>query len=234
MKSEYAGRRWSRGQPWRSPTPQRRRASARRVRYPPSCPAASHPERDQRGLGSPHRAAGGDRVVRRRHPQRRRVSEALRGGEAAARAFAAGVRDAKRAPGPRRGRAAQHLLRLLRRRRLLHRQWAMLGRFRGRGRVRHRGTLRSARPGVVSGRNRAAMGSFAASSFPGDDYAWVRTNADWTGKPAVNTYQGAAVAVRGSSEARIGARSAVPDRPPVGAAATSWPRTRRCATWKAW
>lgn len=132
------------------------------------------------------------------------VIEALRGGEAAARAFAAGVRDAD-----------------ARQVRVVDERPSTFYDFSG-GDAYYIGNGRCSvgfavaggfvtaghcgRPGqAVSGRNRAAMGSFAASSFPGDDYAWVRTNADWTGKPAVNTYQGAAVAVRGSSEAPIGA-----------------------------
>ncbi|MEU6410367.1 ricin-type beta-trefoil lectin domain protein [Microbispora sp. NPDC046933] len=55
------------------------------------------------------------------------------------------------------------------------------------------------------GYNNVAQGAFAASSFPGDDYAWVRTNGDWTPRPWVNNYGGGTVAVAGSQEAPIGA-----------------------------
>ena len=48
------------------------------------------------------------------------------------------------------------------------------------------------------GYNNAAQGTFVASSFPGDDYAWVRTNADWTPRPWVNDYGGGTVAVAGT------------------------------------
>lgn len=58
---------------------------------------------------------------------------------------------------------------------------------------------------AVTGRNGVAMGTFAGLSFPGNDYAWVRTNSNWTGIGAVNRYNGTAVAVRGSTEAAIGA-----------------------------
>ncbi|SDY39515.1 streptogrisin C [Micromonospora pattaloongensis] len=58
---------------------------------------------------------------------------------------------------------------------------------------------------AVSGSNRVAMGSFAGSSFPGNDYAWVRTNSSWVGQGSVNQYNGYAVAVKGSSEAAVGA-----------------------------
>ncbi|MFT7839562.1 alpha-lytic protease prodomain-containing protein [Saccharothrix sp. BKS2] len=47
-------------------------------------------------------------------------------------------------------------------------------------------------------------GSVVASSFPGNDYAWVRTAAGNTGRPLVNRYPGT-VPVRGSTEAAVGA-----------------------------
>jgi streptogrisin C len=59
---------------------------------------------------------------------------------------------------------------------------------------------------AVSGYNRVAAGTFAASVFPGNDYAHVRTNANWTPRPWVNRYGGANVIVRGSSEAAVGAQ----------------------------
>ncbi|GAA1275751.1 alpha-lytic protease prodomain-containing protein [Saccharothrix xinjiangensis] len=55
------------------------------------------------------------------------------------------------------------------------------------------------------GHNNVAQGTFAGSSFPENDYAWVRTNANWTPTPYVNNYSGGSVAVAGSQEAGIGA-----------------------------
>jgi streptogrisin C len=54
------------------------------------------------------------------------------------------------------------------------------------------------------GYNNVAQGTFAGSSFPGNDYAWVRTNGNWTGQPWVNNYSGGNVTVAGSQEAAIG------------------------------
>uniref|UniRef100_UPI003F537830 S1 family peptidase n=1 Tax=Streptosporangium sp. V21-05 TaxID=3446115 RepID=UPI003F537830 len=48
------------------------------------------------------------------------------------------------------------------------------------------------------GYNNVAQGTFAGSSFPGNDYAWVRTNGNWTPRPWVNNYGGGNVAVAGS------------------------------------
>ncbi|ROP38580.1 alpha-lytic protease prodomain-containing protein [Saccharothrix texasensis] len=47
-------------------------------------------------------------------------------------------------------------------------------------------------------------GTFAGSSFPGNDYAWVRTAAGNTGRGLVNRYPGT-VPVAGSTEAPVGA-----------------------------
>ncbi|WP_344939807.1 ricin-type beta-trefoil lectin domain protein [Actinomadura miaoliensis] len=55
------------------------------------------------------------------------------------------------------------------------------------------------------GYNNVGQGTFAGSSFPGNDYAWVRTNGDWTPRPWVNDYGGGNVAVAGSQEAPVGA-----------------------------
>ncbi|WNV82957.1 ricin-type beta-trefoil lectin domain protein [Umezawaea sp. Da 62-37] len=55
------------------------------------------------------------------------------------------------------------------------------------------------------GYNNVDQGTFAGSSFPGNDYAWVRTNSNWTPTPYVNDYAGGSVAVSGSQEAGIGA-----------------------------
>ena len=57
----------------------------------------------------------------------------------------------------------------------------------------------------VSGYNRVAQGTFAGSSFPGNDYAWVRTNSNWTSRPWVNRYNGTNVTVTGSQQAAVGA-----------------------------
>jgi streptogrisin C len=54
------------------------------------------------------------------------------------------------------------------------------------------------------GYNNVAQGTFAGSSFPGNDYGWVRTNGNWTPQPWVNNYGGGNVTVAGSAEAAIG------------------------------
>jgi streptogrisin C len=59
---------------------------------------------------------------------------------------------------------------------------------------------------ATQGFNRVAQGTFQASTFPGNDYAWVRTNANWTSRPWVNHYGGANVIVKGSTEAAVGAQ----------------------------
>ncbi|GAA4235655.1 streptogrisin C [Streptosporangium album] len=55
------------------------------------------------------------------------------------------------------------------------------------------------------GYNNVSQGTFVDSSFPGNDYAWVRTNGDWTPRPWVNNYGGGNVSVAGSQEAPVGA-----------------------------
>ncbi|MDM4719281.1 S1 family peptidase [Micromonospora sp. WMMA1363] len=57
----------------------------------------------------------------------------------------------------------------------------------------------------TQGYNQVAQGTFQGSSFPGDDYAWVATNSNWTPQPWVNDYSGGTVTVAGSTEAAIGA-----------------------------
>lgn len=57
----------------------------------------------------------------------------------------------------------------------------------------------------VTGSDRSAMGTFQASSFPGNDYAWVKTNSAWTTTAKVNRYGGDDVIVSGSTEAAVGA-----------------------------
>ncbi|SCL35794.1 streptogrisin C [Micromonospora nigra] len=65
----------------------------------------------------------------------------------------------------------------------------------------HCGTVGTA----TQGYNRVAQGTFQGSSFPGNDYAWVSTNSNWTPQPWVNNYAGGNVTVAGSTEAAIGA-----------------------------
>ncbi|NNH08007.1 S1 family peptidase [Cellulomonas fimi] len=48
-------------------------------------------------------------------------------------------------------------------------------------------------------------GTFAGSSFPGNDYAWVRVASGNTPVGAVNNYSGGTVAVAGSTQAAVGA-----------------------------
>jgi streptogrisin C len=55
------------------------------------------------------------------------------------------------------------------------------------------------------GAGRVAQGTFAGSSFPVNDYAWVRTNADWTTLGVVYDYAGGTVPVAGSTVAPVGA-----------------------------
>lgn len=57
----------------------------------------------------------------------------------------------------------------------------------------------------TSGYNQVAQGTFQGSSFPGNDYAWVAVNANWTPQPWVNNYSGGNVTVAGSTEAAVGA-----------------------------
>jgi streptogrisin C len=57
---------------------------------------------------------------------------------------------------------------------------------------------------ATTGYNRVAQGTFAGSSFPGNDYAWVRTNSNWTPRPWVYR-SGTNVTVTGSTSAAVGA-----------------------------
>ncbi|MET8908454.1 S1 family peptidase [Micromonospora sp. NPDC004551] len=62
------------------------------------------------------------------------------------------------------------------------------------------------RPGDrTAGANRVAQGTFAASSFPGDDWAVVEVNGQWTPQGVVNDFNGGTVPVNGSTEAPVGA-----------------------------
>jgi streptogrisin C len=58
---------------------------------------------------------------------------------------------------------------------------------------------------ATQGFNQVAQGTFRGSSFPGNDYAWVQTNSNWTPQPWVNNYAGGNVTVAGSTEAAVGA-----------------------------
>ncbi|MBD3916349.1 S1 family peptidase [Nocardioides hwasunensis] len=49
-----------------------------------------------------------------------------------------------------------------------------------------------------------AQGVFEGSSFPDNDYAFVRTNGNWVSQPWVYNYDGAAVLVFGSQDAAVG------------------------------
>ncbi|MBW4705494.1 MULTISPECIES: S1 family peptidase [unclassified Micromonospora] len=57
----------------------------------------------------------------------------------------------------------------------------------------------------TTGFNQAQQGVFAASSFPGDDWAVVRTNGQWTPQGVVNDFNGGVVPVNGSTEMPAGA-----------------------------
>jgi streptogrisin C len=57
----------------------------------------------------------------------------------------------------------------------------------------------------TTGTNRTAQGTFQGSSFPGNDYSWVKVNSNWTPRGVVNRYNGGTVPVRGSQEASVGA-----------------------------
>ncbi|GAA3774298.1 hypothetical protein GCM10022225_72500 [Plantactinospora mayteni] len=59
--------------------------------------------------------------------------------------------------------------------------------------------------GATTSGSGVAQGTFRGSSFPGDDYAWVQTNANWVSRPWVNNYSGGTVNVAGSQEAAVGA-----------------------------
>ncbi|TWV46030.1 S1 family peptidase [Streptomyces misionensis] len=54
---------------------------------------------------------------------------------------------------------------------------------------------------TTTGSDRSAQGTFQASVFPGNDMAWVATNANWTATPYVN---GSSQQVAGSVQATVG------------------------------
>lgn len=58
--------------------------------------------------------------------------------------------------------------------------------------------------GALAGSNGVAMGSWGGFTFPGNDYAWVRTNSNWTPRGVVNRYNGTTVPVSGHTESAVG------------------------------
>ncbi|HEX4817974.1 MAG TPA: S1 family peptidase [Nonomuraea sp.] len=52
---------------------------------------------------------------------------------------------------------------------------------------------------TTTGYNRVSQGTFQISSFPGNDYAWVATNSQWTAPGVVNGYSAGILPVRGST-----------------------------------
>lgn len=58
---------------------------------------------------------------------------------------------------------------------------------------------------TTTGVNQQAQGSFQGSTFPGRDYAWVATNANWVPRPLVNGYGRGDVTVAGSTPSVVGA-----------------------------
>ncbi|MFI7447247.1 S1 family peptidase [Nonomuraea sp. NPDC049714] len=57
---------------------------------------------------------------------------------------------------------------------------------------------------ATEGYNRVAQGTFEISSFPGNDYAWVATNSDWTAPGVVNGYSAGILPVRGATVTQPG------------------------------
>ncbi|WP_027941817.1 S1 family peptidase [Amycolatopsis taiwanensis] len=58
--------------------------------------------------------------------------------------------------------------------------------------------------GSLAGSNGVALGTWGGFTFPGNDYAWVRTNSNWTPRGVVNRYNGTTVPVSGHTEAAVG------------------------------
>jgi streptogrisin C len=58
---------------------------------------------------------------------------------------------------------------------------------------------------TVTTRRGAALGTFADSSFPGNDYAWVKVTSNWSPRPVVDDYTGGTIRVAGSQESPVGA-----------------------------
>ncbi|MFE4050019.1 trypsin-like serine protease [Streptomyces sp. YIM B13518] len=58
---------------------------------------------------------------------------------------------------------------------------------------------------TTTGYDRTAQGVFQASTFPGEDMAWVATDDRWTPTPDVKAQEGQEVQVTGSAQALVGA-----------------------------
>ncbi|MFJ4972933.1 carbohydrate-binding protein [Streptomyces sp. NPDC088755] len=58
---------------------------------------------------------------------------------------------------------------------------------------------------TTNGVDQQAQGTFQGSTFPGRDYAWVATNANWVPRPLVNGYGRGDVSVTGSTPSVVGA-----------------------------
>jgi len=59
---------------------------------------------------------------------------------------------------------------------------------------------------AVNDINNNALGTYQASTFPGHDYSWVKTNSNWAPTGQVNNYSGGNwIPVFGSTEAAVGA-----------------------------
>ncbi|MFD1044372.1 alpha-lytic protease prodomain-containing protein, partial [Kibdelosporangium lantanae] len=59
--------------------------------------------------------------------------------------------------------------------------------------------------GSTTAASGVSQGTFQASVFPGQDYAYVQVNSQWTPRGVVNHYDGTTVNVAGSQEAAVGA-----------------------------
>ncbi|RKG79219.1 ricin-type beta-trefoil lectin domain protein [Corallococcus terminator] len=57
----------------------------------------------------------------------------------------------------------------------------------------------------TSGFNGVGQGTVVSANWPGNDFAWVRTNGSWGSQPWVNNYAGGNVLVQGAQEAGINA-----------------------------
>ncbi|WNG41605.1 S1 family peptidase [Archangium violaceum] len=58
---------------------------------------------------------------------------------------------------------------------------------------------------TTKGYNMVDQGVFQGSSFPGNDYAWVKVNSNWTPRGVINNSSGGTIAVTGSTVAPVGA-----------------------------
>ncbi|MFI6476977.1 carbohydrate-binding protein [Nonomuraea sp. NPDC050663] len=57
---------------------------------------------------------------------------------------------------------------------------------------------------TTRGSNQVAQGTFRGSSFPGNDYAWVEVNSQWTPTRLVNAYSAGLITITGSTQAAVG------------------------------